>query len=105
MLETLPLVAFGLSAAAVFLLAAAIWMHARVLGRISAVEREHLRYQTAVEQLDIRITREVKARAGLARAEQAQDERSVLDQASAHLADLPANVAPLLRRPSPVTGR
>jgi len=105
MLETLPLVAGGLSAAAFIVLAAAVWMHGRVLGRIGAVERDHLRYQTAVEQLDVRITREVKARAGLARAEVAQEERSLVDQAQSHLQEAPANVTPLRKRPSPITGK
>lgn len=105
MLETLPLLAAGLSAVAFLVLAAAVWMHGRVLGRISAVERDHLRYQTAVEQLDVRITREVKARAGLARAEAAQEERSLVQQAQDHLAEPAGNVTPLTRRPSPITGR
>jgi len=53
----------------------------------------------------VRITREVKARAGLARAETAQDERSITDQAREHLADTPANVTPIKTRPSPITRR
>jgi hypothetical protein len=105
MLESLALFAAGLSALAFIVLAAAVWMHGRVLGRISAVERDHLRYQTAVEQLDIRITREVKARAGLARAETAEQERSMEQQARDHLAEPATNVTPLKRRPSPITGR
>ena len=105
MLETATLVASGLSAAAFIVLAAAIVMHGRVLGRISAVERDHLRYQTAVEQLDVRITREVKARAGLVRAEAAREERTLVDQARDHLTEPAPNVIPLTRRPSPITGR
>lgn len=97
MLETSSLLALGLFAAAVFLLAIAVWMHVRVLGRVLAVERDHMRYQTAVEQLDIRITREVKARAGLARAESVEEDRSIREQSEAILAKQPAPVVPLVR--------
>lgn len=95
MLETSSLIALGLFAVAILLLAAELWMHGRVLGRILAVERDLMRYQTAVEQLDIRITREVKARAGLARAESVADDRSIREQSEAILAQQPAPVIPL----------
>lgn len=96
MLVSSTFIALGLSALAVLMLAGAIWQSTRVLGRISAAERDLLRYQTAVEQLDIRITREVKARAGLARAADVADERSVLEQAQATLAEADPSVT-LLR--------
>lgn len=95
MLVSSPFLALGLSALAVLMLAGAIWQSVRVLGRMSAVERDLLRYQTAVEQLDIRITREVKARAGLTRAADAADERSVLEQATAILAEADPSVTAL----------
>jgi len=79
-------------------------MQIRVLGKVSEVRRSLLEYQTAVEQLDTRITREVKARAGLKRAEDAADERNLLQQAQDTLA-LNAHVAPPTARPSPIQRR
>ena len=68
------------------LLIGALWSSVRVLGRISTVERSLLLLVTKIEQLDERLTREVKTRAGLTRAENAQDERTVAEQAGAILA-------------------
>lgn len=97
MLTTWFWVAAGLSATAVFMLAGASWLHVRVLGRILAVERSLLLHTTEVEQLDTRITREVKARAGLARAADAEESRSVLEQAQAKLAEEHPSVVALAR--------
>ena len=99
MLETWYYIALGLCALAVLVLSGALYTTIRVLGKISAVERELLRYKTEVEQLDIRITREVKARAGLQRAADVADERTVLDQARATLAEDPPRVG-AVGRPS-----
>jgi len=97
MLVAWPFIALGLFCAALLALAAAIWLHTRVLGSISAVDRQLLRYQTEVEQLDTRITREVKARAGLARAADAADERSIVEQSQSILAEQGPSVVALER--------
>ncbi len=97
MLVYWPFIALGLSAAAIFMLTAAVIMNTRVLGRILAVERQLLRYQTEVEQLDTRITREVKARAGLVRAAEAEETRSIKDEAQARLHETDASVVSLER--------
>lgn len=97
MLESWLWVALGLSSAAVAALAAAIIMHSRVLGRILAVERALLLHTTSVEQLDTRITREVKARAGLARAADVDEQRSIVDEAQARLTEAAPSVVSLER--------
>jgi len=79
------------------LLIAALWSSVRVLGRISTVERSLLLLITKIEQLDERVTREVKTRAALTRAETVQEERSIAEQAGAILANEGAQVVPLAR--------
>ena len=90
--------AVTLPALAVLLSATAVIMHIRVLGSVSKVNRELLEYKTAVEQLDTRITREVKSRAGLQRAADAADERSLAQMAQDTL-ELNASVAAPRVRP------
>jgi len=99
MLTTWFWIALGVTTGAVLALSAAVWTTIRVLGKVSTVERELLVYRTEVEQLDTRITREVKARAGLQRAADVADERDVLQQARDTLAEA-APVVPLTARPS-----
>ncbi len=89
--------AFAMLAIASILLACALWAHTRVLGRISHVERSLLLLVTKIEQLDERLTREVKQRAANARAENVEDERTIAEQAREHLAREGAVVVPLAR--------
>ena len=96
--------AVTLPALAVLLSATAVILHIRVLGSVSKVNRELLEYKTAVEQLDTRITREVKSRAGLQRAAEAADERSLMQTAQDTLQHNAA-VAPPRARPSRIYRR
>jgi len=89
--------ASALTASAIFLLVAALIAHARVLGRISEVERSLLLLVTRIEQLDERLTREVKQRAALAGAAEREDQRSIAQQASEVLAKEGPSVVPLAR--------
>lgn len=87
----------GSLAVAAALLAGAVWSSVRVLGRISHVERSLLTLVTQVEQLDERLTREVKQRAAHVRVENAEEERTIAQQAAAHLAHQGPQVVPLER--------
>jgi len=85
-------IAIGLNCIAVLLLLGACWVAIRGLGGISALKSEVIVLTTALEACQERITREVKTRAGLAGAEKAAEERSILEQAQAQL--LKANGEP-----------
>lgn len=74
-------------------------MAIRGLGGISALRIELKEAQAGLERIDERITREVKTRAGLARAEIAAEEKDVLQQSKAILAENP-DVTPIRQRPS-----
>jgi len=87
-----------LLAVAVLLLAGVLWRSIRVEGGISRLRMQLMELQTEVEQLDTRITREVKTRAGLSRAENAMEEKTLTEQAHAQLA-LPSNSVPISGRP------
>jgi len=77
--------ASGLLAVAVCLLFAALWVVVRGQGKITLLRGDLILLTTQVENLDTRITREVKTRAGLSRAEKAEEDRSVEEQAQALL--------------------
>jgi len=94
----------ALAGVAVFLLAAALWSHIRVLGGITTVRQSLMVLQTAVEQLDLRLTREVKTRAALASVEKAAEEKSVGEEARAIL-NAEATVVPLSGRPKRIFRR
>jgi len=83
---TSPIVASILAGVAVLALFGALWVVARGAGRLALVRSDLLVLVTQVEQLDTRITREVKTRAGLSRAEGALEDKSVVEQAQAILA-------------------
>jgi len=83
---TSPIVASILAGVAVLALFGALWVVARGAGRIAQVRSDLLVLVTQVEQLDTRITREVKTRAGLTRAESTLEDKSVIEQAQAILA-------------------
>lgn len=89
---------------AVLMLAGALWQAYRVLGGISAVRMALMELSTQVEQVDERLTREVKQRAGQAGAAKLADERTILDQAQAHLVAVPPS-APAAGRPSRFSAR
>jgi len=86
--------AVGTLAVAGALFIGALWSSLRVLGRISAVERSLLVLVTQIEQLNERLTREVKQRAAQVRVDNAEEERSISQQAADHLALVPAPSAP-----------
>jgi len=90
-------IASTLLAIAALLLSAALWTQVRVLGRVSEVERSLLLLVTKIEQLDERLTREVKQRAALAGAAEREDARSISEQAAAVLAREGNSAAPLGR--------
>lgn len=71
---------------AVLLLLGACWVSLRGMGGISALRIQQAETQAALERVDERITREVKTRAGLARAEQAEEERTIMQQSAEVLA-------------------
>lgn len=81
-----PVVASILLGVAVLALFGALWVVARGAGKLSLLRSDLLVLVTQVEQLDVRITREVKTRAGLSRAENTQEDKSVVEQAQAILA-------------------
>jgi len=91
-------IAIALNCIAVLVLLGAVWMSIRGLGGTAALRSEVLVLTTAVERADERITREVKARAGQAGADKVAEERSIAEQAAAHLAN-PGNVTPISERP------
>jgi len=70
----------------------------RGLGGTAALRAEVLVLTTAVERADERITREVKARAGQAGADKVAEERTIAEQARAHLAN-PENIEVFQPRP------
>lgn len=96
--------AIGISAVAVLMLAGALWQSLRVLGTISEIRMGQMVHTTALEQLDERITREVKQRAAVAGAEKAREERSIAEQAQAILTQQGNSAAPA-GRPSRLTRR
>ncbi len=83
---TSPIIASILAGVAVLALFGALWVVARGAGRLALVRSDLLVLVTQVEQLDTRITREVKTRAGLTRAESAVEDKSIAEQAHAILA-------------------
>jgi len=87
-----------LAGVAVFLLTAALWTHIRVLGRITTLRQAQMLIETTLEQLDVRLTREVKTRAALVGVEKAAEEKSIGDEARSILA-AEATVVPLSGRP------
>lgn len=93
-----PITASILSGLAVLALFAALWVVARGAGRIALLRSDLLVLVTQVEQLDLRITREVKTRAGLTRAEKAVEDKDVSEEARAILAN-ETNVQPFPGRP------
>jgi len=95
---TSTIVALATLPAAFFMLLAALWVVVRGSGRIAVLRQELMVLSTALEQVEIRLTREVKTRAGLSRAENAAEERSVAEQATAILQDQPT-VVPISGRP------
>ena len=84
-----PIIGLAFLAIALLLLLGAFWVSLRGVGGISTLRSELMVLRTHLEQLDTRITREVKTRAGLASAEKAQEERTVLEQAEAELRIVP----------------
>jgi len=78
-------VAIGLNGVAVLVLLGALWVTVRGMGGISALASKVMILETALEQCSERITREVKARAGLAGAEKTKEERTIAEQAVAEL--------------------
>ncbi len=96
--------AIGIAAVAVLMLAGAVWQSVRVLGGISEVRSAILVHTTALEQLDERITREVKQRAGAAGAAKVAEERTIAEQAQAILAEQGNSAAPV-GRPSRLSAR
>lgn len=91
-------IALAMNCVAVLVLLGALWVSVRGLGGISALKSQLIVLETALEACTERITREVKARAGLAGAEKAKDERNILQQAQDELT-IPDNVAPFQERP------
>ena len=67
------------------------------LGGISALKIQQGEHSAALERLDERVTREVKTRAALAGVERREEERSILEQAQAKLADPNGSLTQLLR--------
>jgi len=76
-----PFVAPIMLFAAALLAGGALWSWIRVQGSISLARIAVMELNSKVEQLDIRITREVKTRAGQTRTEAALDDKSILEQA------------------------
>jgi len=93
-----PFVANAMLGVAVLLLFAALWVVARGAGRISLLRSDLIVLVTQVEALDARITREVKTRAGLSRAAEAVESKSLSEEAQAILA-AETNVQPFPGRP------
>jgi len=91
-------VALALDCIAVLALAGACWVSLRGLGGISALKSQMIVLETALEACSERITREVKARAGLAGAAKAEEERTILEQAERELRS-PENVEVFQPRP------
>jgi len=98
------IIGITLSAAAVLVLLGACWVALRGLGGISALRIGHNELQAGLERIDERITREVKTRAGLARAELAIEEADIATQAQQVLAVQAPNVTQM-PRPSRVRAR
>ncbi len=94
-------VALGLLTGAFLLLLAALYVVVRGAGRISLIRQEQDRLEAKLENIDTRITREVKTRAGLTRAERAEEDRSIGEQAQDLLrqAPPPSLVAERPKRP------
>jgi len=88
-------ISLGLLTGAFLLFLAALWQTVRGAGKISVLRGDLILLTTQVEALDTRITREVKTRAGLTRAEKAEEDRSVEQQAQ----DLLREVGPPLPFP------
>ena len=84
-MNTSLLLASVLSGIAVLMLFGALWVVARGSGRLAVLRSDLLVLVTQVEQLDTRITREVKTRAGLSRVESAAEEKTVVEEAEAIL--------------------
>jgi len=82
----------------------ACWASIRGMGGISALRIAVKECEAGLERIDERITREVKSRAGTAAAVKAEEERSILDQATKHLQEQ-ATVVPMTARPSPLRRR
>lgn len=82
----------------------ACWVAVRGLGGISALRIAVKECEAGLERIDERITREVKARAGHSAAAKAEEERTLLDRATAHLKAEPT-VVPISARPSPLRRR
>jgi len=97
MVAVSPYIAGTLAAIALLLLLGALWVSIRGMGGITALRQQLMVLQTHTEQMDVRLTREVKTRAGLASAEKRDDERSLLEQAQAELTKASDNVTPLAR--------
>jgi len=87
-----------------FLAAGACWVSIRGMGGISALRIAMKECEAGLERIDERITREVKARSGRAAADKAEEERSILEQAQAHL-QADHQVIPISARPSPIRRR
>lgn len=83
---------------AVLVLFAALLVVVRGAGGISLLRSDLLVLATQVEQLDTRITREVKTRSGLARAADAAEGKSIAEEAASILA-AETNVQPFPARP------
>ena len=95
-------IAIGLNVVAVFVLLGACWVSLRGVGDIAVLRSELLVLTTATERTDERITREIKARAGLAGAAKVEEERSIAEQAAAHLANPDVVALPTARPKRPL---
>jgi len=101
-----PSVAIALTAlgGAVLLLIAAVVLVARGAGMIATLRQDLKVLETALEQLEVRHTREVKTRAGLTRAENAVEEKTITEEARAIL-EKQTPVVPFPARPKRIFRR
>lgn len=89
---------------ALFLLAGALYSFIRGAGGITALRQQMIIHDTALEALDVRLTREIKTRAGLSRSADAEETKDVTDEAKAILA-AQSPVLPFPARPKRIFRR